>query len=171
MATTCKLIGKVTLGSDAANIEFTSIPGTYTDLLILYSFRGVSAGSVSYSAFMRFNGAANDTNHSARILRGNGSTASSVTETFCQIGYCTADGATANTFGNGEVHIPNYANTSVAKSYSASGVAETNATTAVGGVVAGLWNDTAAITAIKLMVADMNIKSGSTAYLYGITKA
>ena len=40
MATTCKLIAKTTLGSDAAEIDFTSIPATYTDLYLVTSIRG-----------------------------------------------------------------------------------------------------------------------------------
>jgi hypothetical protein len=38
MATTYDLISSVTVGSGgAANIEFTSIPATYTDLVVLFS--------------------------------------------------------------------------------------------------------------------------------------
>ena len=40
MATTYTLISSVTVGSGgAANIEFTSIPSTYTDLLLKYYLR------------------------------------------------------------------------------------------------------------------------------------
>jgi hypothetical protein len=40
MATTYEIIASVTVGSGgAANIEFTSIPATYTDLVVLFSAR------------------------------------------------------------------------------------------------------------------------------------
>jgi hypothetical protein len=54
MANTYTLISSVTVGSGgAANIEFTSIPQTYTDLLYKISGR-LSVDSAS--AFLRYNG-------------------------------------------------------------------------------------------------------------------
>ena len=72
MATTMKLIAKTTLGASASNIEFTSIPDTYTDLFLVCNMRTDYSGVTDI--MLRFNGAANDTGHSSRELRGDGST-------------------------------------------------------------------------------------------------
>jgi hypothetical protein len=75
MAVTYTLIQSVTVGSGgAANIEFTLIPQTYTDLLLLCS---LDQSSSSVIADIRFNGLS--TNLSSRLLLGNGSAASSTT--------------------------------------------------------------------------------------------
>ena len=170
MATTMKLIAKVTLGSDSATTSFTDIPATYDDLLLVISARS-SRADIFEVAAARFNGAANDTNHSSRYLLGDGSAASSGTNTYARLGLIPANTATSSTFGNLEVYIPNYAG-STNKSYSASSVMENNATTSYIDVMAGLWSNTAAITSIAFhTVLGSNYKSGSTFYLYGIKKA
>ena len=48
MAGTYKLIGSVTVGAGgAANIDFTSIPSTYTDLAIKVSYRSTATPGVA----------------------------------------------------------------------------------------------------------------------------
>ena len=172
MATTCKLIAKSILGSAAADVTFSSIPATYTDLLLVFSARTTStADGVADGVRVRFNGAANDTNHSARWLYGSGSGASSSTDSFCRAGYATSDNSTASTFATSEVYLPNYAG-STAKSFSATGMTEKNAAAADMVIVAGLWNDTSAITSMRLYPGSGgNFKTDSSFFLYGITKA
>jgi hypothetical protein len=77
---------------------------------------------------------------------------------------------TANSFGNGEIYIPNYTS-SVAKSVSLNGSTEQNNTTSYNSVVAGLWNNTAAITSITFATQTAgNFVIGSMFSLYKITK-
>jgi hypothetical protein len=170
MATTCKLIAKTTLGSSAANIQFTSIPATHTDLLVLCSLRTERA-SIGDDVLVRFNGST--TSYSDRVLYGNGSSAASYSSSaqgFYGI-FATAATAAANTFSNGEIYIPNYAG-STNKSAAVTNVAEDNGTVAYVHCSAGLWADTAAITSVTLVPqTGPNFVSGSTAYLYGITKS
>jgi len=169
MATTMKLIAKTTLGSSAANIEFTSIPGTYTDLLFLGSLRSNRAGSAKDDTYLEFNGSS--TNLSSRGVEANGATASSFSAAVLYGPLATGSTATADTFASGEVYIPNYAG-SANKSVSISTVSETNATTAFAYATAGLWSNTAAITSILIKpVNGTNFVSGSSAFLYGILKA
>lgn len=172
MATTCKLIAKVTLGSNAANIEFTSIPATYTDLLLVVSLR-TARSATEDEVHIQFNSDTGN-NYSARTLRGSGSVADSLsnaTTNAIKRMYMCAASNTASTFGNAEVYIPNYAG-STNKSLSISSVMETNATQAWSVGIAGLWASTSAITSIKLFSeTSNNLVSGSSAYLYGITKA
>ena len=169
MATSMKLIGKITLGSDAADVTFSDIPGTYTDLLIVASARS-SRASHSDSIHVQFNGSTS--NLSSRWLWGSGGgTGSSSSSTKAFAGEFAADSATASTFGNGEIYLPNYAG-STNKSFSATGVSETNATVVGMSATAGLWSSTSAITSIKLLPdVGPNFKSGSSFFLYGITKA
>jgi hypothetical protein len=162
MATTYEAIATVTVGSGtAATMSFTSIPGTYTDLVLKISGRSTSD---NIGIDISFNGAS--TNQSYRRLRGDGSAASSTTLTSIRV-INNNSGATASTFGNTEVYIPNYAGSNN-KSVSADGVNENNATEAFADLGAGLWSVTDAITSITLTPNLGNFAQYSTATLYGI---
>ena len=160
------LISTQTLSSSVASFTFSSIPGTYTDLLLVISGRTDSAGYFGYSS-LRPNGAT--TNLSQRRLAGNGSAASSGTNAYIEMGV-SASGVTANTFGNLSIYIPNYASTTVQKSISVDMVIENNVTEAYQRLLAGLWASTSAITSLEINGEGSNFVSGTTASLYGITK-
>jgi hypothetical protein len=173
MPITYKKIASVTVGSGgAANIEFTSIPATYTDLVIKLSARDIEA-SVVNAGIIQFNGETATTNYSARWLYGTGSTAASLTRSGAsgQFFYeSNSANATASTFANLEFYIPNYAGATV-KSVSVDTATENNATTADTILTAGLWNNTAAITSILVKPnGGVNWSQHSTATLYGIKK-
>lgn len=170
MATTCKLIAKVSLGSDAANIDFTSIPGTYTDLMLVASLRSKRASpQVLDNIKIEFNGSSS--NFSYRRLVFENTTVTSDSDTTNLIPIATALGATASTFSSAEIYIPNYAG-STNKSFSSTGLAETNAAAAQGWIGAHLWSNTAAITSLLIKTnTGLDLASGSSAFLYGITKA
>jgi hypothetical protein len=165
-----QLVSTVTVGAGgAASIEFTGIPQTGTDLLLVVSPR-VSLQFASVG--VRFN---NDSgsNYSRRVLRGNGSAASSRSDGTDRIffGISSGTGDTANTFGSMSLYIPNYAG-SQAKSTSSESVSESNATTAFQDLVAGRWSGTAAITTLTLSTESVDVfLQHSTASLYIITKA
>lgn len=167
MANTFVQIGStVTVGSGgAASIDFSSIPSTYTDLVLKLSARTAKTGQSDDYAQIAFNGVS--TNRSMRLLFGNGSTAGSQSQTSIYSAL-NADGSTASSFGSTEFYIPNYAG-STNKSLSTEGVNETNATTAVMMMAAGLWSSTAAINQITLTsFYGSNFLQYSTASLYGI---
>jgi hypothetical protein len=158
-------IQTVTVGSGgAANIEFTNIPQTYTDLKIVMSGRIVSGtdGTLTPS----FNNST--ANFSYRRLIGDGASASSYADTTNSIGYVERSDFTASTFSNTEIYIPNYTG-STNKSFSVESVMENNATTSYAGMWAGLWSNTAAITSVKLSGV-ANLAQHSTATLYGISR-
>jgi hypothetical protein len=169
MATTCKLISKQTLGSAAAPVTFDNIPATYTDLLCVVSGRSANAVS-TIGMWLRFNSDTNGANYSWRRLYGTGSATGSDTSGNAPM-IIAGDSATADTFASVEIYIPNYAG-STNKSVSATGATENNATAAVIAATAGLWSNTAAITSVSFYVdSSQNFKSGSSFFLYGITKA
>ena len=170
MPNTFELISSSTVGSGgAANIDFTSIPGTYTDLCILFSGRGVRVNA-SDDVKIQFNNTT--TNYSDRYLLGTGSAASSGSGSSTGIYnlIIPASTTTANTFSNSMVYIPNYAGSNY-KSVSIDVATENNATAAFLNLVAGLWSNTAAITSIKITPDNANLAQHSTAYLYGVKNA
>lgn len=170
MPVTYKKIASVTVtGATAANMEFTSIPGTYTDLIILVSARGNDTVFVSRTLEITFNN--NTSNRSSRRLLGSGSAASSASfASNIYGGQIPTATSTSSTFGNNFIYIPNYAG-SANKSYSADGVGENNATEAYQSLWAGLWSNTAAITSIQLFPDVGSFVTNSTATLYGISKS
>ena len=169
MANTYTLIASSTVGSGgAASIDFTSIPSTYTDLLIKTSLRSAIA-SINPGLLIKFNTSA--LNFTGVNVYGDGSAASSYTDTVGEIGILAGNSATANTFGNCDIYIPNYAG-STNKSFSVDSVNENNATSATQFLYANLWSQTAAITAISLRSGGaVNLLQYSTAYLYGISNS
>jgi hypothetical protein len=169
MATTYEAIATVTVGSGgAANIEFTSIPATFTDLNILLSLRQTAVGGTNVN--MIFNNST--TSYSNRdIISAAGTVASESTvlgTSSIKVGFIPENtNYTANTFSNQYVYIPNYAG-STNKSVSTDNAMENNSTTVYFGLFAGLWSNTSAITSIKLTPENGNFVQYSTATLYGI---
>jgi len=162
MATTYKKIASVTVGSGgASSIDFSSVPSTYTDLVIKVSARDTTANGEFY---LRFN--SSTTNYSDRWLYGTGTAASSTTNTKLDF-FLASSGYTANTFGNTEIYVPNYTSSNY-KSVSGDSVQENNATASYTLLEAGLWSDTAAITSVNLIPAGGTFAQYSTATLYGI---
>ncbi len=167
MATTYTLISSVTVGSGgAANIEFTSIPSTYTDLLVEWSGR-TTQNATSTNAEISFN--SSTANFTGIYLEGNGSSVG--TGSYGRfIGVDNGSTSTSNTFSNNAVYIPNYTSSNN-KSFSADSAQERNATAAQLTFNAGLWSQTAAITSITITPASGSYVQYSTAYLYGISNA
>jgi hypothetical protein len=167
------LVSTVTVGSGGvAAIEFTSIPATGKDLLVLISPRANYAGGIQ-EMLIRLNGDTGN-NYASRLLRGNGSAASSSTETGDRIvlSWPVPGGSdTANTFGNISFYISNYTSTTN-KSISTDGVGENNATGAGQTLVASSYTTSSAISSIALYVGSYtgnNIAQHSTASLYIIS--
>jgi hypothetical protein len=167
MPNTYTLIASNTLSSSAASVTFSSIPGTYTDLVLKVSARDSADTPVS-ALSIRFN-SDTATNYSLTRLDGDGSAASSGrTSNSTAIGQALIEPSTytANTFGSFELYIPSYT-ASQNKPSGFFGVSETNATAAEIRAAAFLWRNTAAISTIA-MTAPNNFVSGSSFFLYGI---
>jgi hypothetical protein len=171
MANTYVKIASVTVGAGgASSMAFTSIPATYTDLVIKASARGTQA-SASHAFTLRFNGST--ANYSSRELVGDGGSVSSSARTTLgsalYIGNIDGNSATSSTFASTEIYIPNYAG-SAYKSLSLDAVTENNATEAYATLLAGLWSDSSAITSIDLISFSGHgtLMQYSTATLYGV---
>jgi hypothetical protein len=162
-----ELITSVTVGSGgAASVTLPAtgtIPQTYTDLKLVFSARTNRADTFDCLLVKPNNSSSNLT---YRYIRGDGSTASSNTLSRFDI---NGNSATASTFGNGELYIPNYAGSNY-KSMSGDSVTENNATEALSGLHAWLWSDTSAITTLVCAPQFGTLfLEGSTFYLYGIS--
>lgn len=168
MANTYTLIASSTVGSSgASSITFSSIPSTFTDLVIKISTK------CSFDWLLcEFNNSGG-TSYDQVYIRGDGSGVLSGTQNDKPAAYATITGqnVTAHTFGNAELYIPNYTS-STKKSISGDGVSSANQSAAYLYLTSSLWNDTAAITQIKLTKSDAgNFDQYSTFYLYGISNS
>jgi hypothetical protein len=164
-----KLIESKTLASAAASIEFTSIPQTFTDLVLLVSLR-IDVPGPEFS-WLRINGLTS--NYSTRFLQGTGSSVASGADpagtSYTWFGSIPGTAATSNTFSNAILYFPNYAGSTV-KSWSVDSVMENNGTTSYQSISAHTNTTTNAITSILIDTDGGNFIAGSTISLYGITK-
>jgi len=171
MAVTYKLIDKVILSANQASVTFSSIPSTYTDLSISASIRTTQA-NVYGSMKLQLNGSS--LSYTSREITGDGASATSTSRTIVDNGLFTgnADGASAttNTFSNANIYIPNYLSSNN-KSLSIDTVMENNATEAYAYMITGLWSNTSAVTSVTFAWSASNLLSGSSFYLYGISKS
>lgn len=164
MTTTYEIIATTTLSSTTNTVTFSSIPSTYTDLVIASSF--IKTGASGEGIWVRFNGDSGS-NYAYTWFGNNGSSvyaARSATDTQIQIYQQTT---TSGVFNVCNLDIQNYSNTTTFKAIlSKNGVADLSAT-----ALYGLWRSTAAITSITI-TPDTYLSPvfvvGSTFSLYGI---
>jgi hypothetical protein len=167
------LIESKTVGTAVSGVEFTSIPQTFTDVVLQVSGRS-STGSTRADIFLTINGDTGS-NYSIRRLIGfdSGSVqsyAESGTPTQTNLISITGNGATADTFGNLGFYFPNYTSTTT-KSFSVDNTAENNSTSAyIMGIFAGRYTTSSAITSIKIEPQSSNFMTGSILSLYGVLK-
>ena len=166
---TYTLIQKTTLNASAASITFSSIPQTFTDLVVKVSGRSASASN--QSAFnMNINSSSSGYTYKWLYGLPASGTAGSTGASDSVVGYANGSTATANTFGSAEIYIPNYTSSNY-KSASADAISEGNVTDQRLGLVAYLWANTAAITSLSFVMNDASNWSQYTSIsLYGVAK-
>ena len=167
MDKTYEPIATQTLGSAAASVIFSSIPQTFTDLVLVTQVLQVAGSS---SLRVRFNGDSGS-NYSRTSLDGNGSSALSGRESSITSGYVTLYAPTTTAFAIGICNFQNYSNSTTYKTFISRGGRAGEGDSAI----VGLWRDTDAITSIELSLGvtfpSNNLASGSTFTLYGIKAA
>lgn len=173
MPNTYTLISSYVATGSVSSITFSSIPSIYTDLCLKLSARQSNA-AIANDVTIQFNATASG--NSNKYLYGDsanpGTGTNGYTPSLNYISIGVGNNATANTFGNVEVYLPNYSNSNY-KSFSVDSVGESNNSTSVFQLmVAGLWSSTSAINQITMAAASSaNFLQYSTAYLYGIKKS
>jgi hypothetical protein len=164
-------IASTTLGSNASSVTFSSIPGTYTDLVLVVSAADTAAGGQQISFRLNSNATAI---YSFTTVSGNGTSAVSNRETtaagrtYGTIAWNTATNTTLGT-SNAIANFMNYSNSTTYKTVLSRG----NNTTFGTDADVALCQLTAAVTSIDLYSANSGRQflAGSTFNLYGITAA
>lgn len=171
MANTFILISSVTVGAGGTTeINFNSIPQTYTDLVVLISARQSTAGYYD-GMNMKFNN--NTSSWTERFLDGNGSVTSTSTDNLNRSLIVPLASMTTSTFSNIRVNIFNYTS-SLNKLISADSIVENQSSTAGRSfmrMAGGSWANSAAITSIAIYNGANTFIQYSTAHLYGISNA
>lgn len=164
------LIASTTVGAGGTStIEFTSIPGTYTDLVILLSARTTTTSDVPR---FRMNNYVSEI-YKGQTLYSNGATVTAFTDgsnTFHNIGTIPGTSWSANSFGNVLIQVPNYAGTSQAKTIRSMAISKdsgANIEQRLNGT--GFASFTAAVTSVQIYSTN-TFAQYTTAYLYGTLK-
>lgn len=172
MANTYTEIASVTVGSGGSStISFSSIPATYTDLQIYFSYKTNRSNAADAVGFY-LNTDTTTGNYTIRQLNGTGSAVASTTPPYNDE-YMFGDGNGANTYvySNSQIYIANYASSS-AKSLSIDSVGENNGLTAYSNIAAYLWNSSSAVNKITMFpITGTAFLQYTTAYIYGILKS
>ena len=163
------LIQAQVLSASAPSVTFSAIPQTFKMLKLVVSARSAYGGAFDVLPLW-FNGSGG-TAYSDRRLEGDGSAATSGSRAgsaVCYVAAAPSASITANTFGNVQIDIPDYAGGAY-KAVSADGTAENNATSVNLSITAALWASTAPITSLTLGANIGPFIAGSTFYLYGLS--
>ena len=165
MATTYDKIATTTLGSAAANITFSSIANSWTDLRMVITVIGNSTGQGMFCQANSDTG----TNYSATSLSGDGSAAASGRESNQGFWRITTGTYLQDTYPS----LITFDLFSYAGSTYKTGLVSTNTYPTDGGVATSvqLWRSTSAITSLSIYLSSGNLKAGTTATLYGIKSA
>jgi len=162
MPITYEPIATTTLGSAAATVSFTSISGSYTDL-VLVAWGASTGGS---DIFCQFNGDTGS-NYSWTRLSGNGSTAASSRSSSASNIRLTISGYPDANAALVLASIQNYSNTTTYKTL----ISRANQATQGVDAIVGLWRSTSAITSIDVKTTPNTFNTGATFTLYGIKAA
>ena len=171
MANTYVLISSTVLSSGQNTVTFSSIPSTYTDLVVRCSVRTSNASNLDRLA-ITINSDSN-TNYSDTEITGTGSAASSGRTSngiYSDDIYINAANYTASTFSSVEIYIPNYTSTS-SRPFSVFSTTENNGTTSYIRGSAQLYRGSSAISSLSFFPpssGSTNFITGSSFYLYGV---
>lgn len=161
-----KIATNTVSGSSTTNVNFNSIPSTYTDLVLIAS--NIINPTNLATMYIRFNSDSTSA-YSDTYMEGNGSSGSSARDlnqtSLIAIGRSYGGDLTTNI-----INIMNYANTTTFKT-AISRYGSGGASSAVG-AAAGMWRSTSAITSITVGIQGGYIfSSGAVLTLYGIKAA
>ncbi|CAB4140028.1 hypothetical protein UFOVP404_5 [uncultured Caudovirales phage] len=161
MPSTYEPIATSTLGSNQTTVTFSSIAGTYTDIIVV-----IDATSTGDNVLARVNGDTGN-NYSFTRLSGNGTSATSARGS--NTNYLNFDGAAYLTTGRSTwvIQFMNYSNTTTNKTIISRG---NNAAVGVDANI-NLWRSTSAITSISFIATSNAYQTGSTFTLYGVKNA
>lgn len=173
MPNTYTYISKVTVtGATATYMDFTNIPQTFTDLLFQINVRSSRSGNNGFPTVI-FN--STSTGYTARHMYGTGNNQQGAFTAGSSYGYCSSAPFLANTFGGGELYIPNYTSNTY-KPFNFDSCSENSSGTQdlyVLDASQQLWSSTAAITSVRFQNLDTSdsFVQNSEIILYGINNS
>jgi hypothetical protein len=172
MPSTYSSIATSTASGSTSSVAFSSIPSTYTDLIVIVQYQGTANSGV----WLQYN-SDSSTNYSIVNVIGSQNTTATYanpnqpyvwTDTYYQgTGTVLTDRAISKS------HIMNYSNTTTFKTTLCRSDDVRTTGTTDGTVYSGvsLWRNTSAITRIDVLSSGGNFVAGSTFTLYGIKAA
>ena len=166
-------ISKITTAGSQATVDFTSIPTTFTDLIVIYQCR--SNVSATYeNMYLKINNDGTSGNYdSGQLIQANNTTVTaavtSPTAAGMYIGGPTGATSTANYAFDGRLSISNYLGTTFFKRVvvDSGGLTGTTSTSTYRVIVTAAWKSTAAITRLTFSVPT-SFLNGSVFTLYGL---
>jgi hypothetical protein len=169
MPATYEPIATTTLTTATATITFNSIPGTYTDLRLVF-VGTVDSGGAGSGLRLKLNNDATSL-YSLTEFYGTGASAASARVTGNAFAYLSnAAGLSTTTPMMATFDLFSYT-ASINKTALSEFNADVNSTSGVIERMVHLYRSTSAITRIDIYPANPNFASGTTATLYGILKA
>jgi hypothetical protein len=161
-----QLINTVSVGAGGAStIVFSSIPQTFTDLLLVTSLRDNNNSVVDYAG-LQFNTVT--TGFTSTGLEGTGTaTARTSRGTFWLP--INGDTSTASQFGNSSLYIFNYTSSTI-KVMNVDSTTSTFGNPSITAILAAQWSGTAAINSITLYGAGVSFMQNSAVSLYGVLR-
>lgn len=164
---TYTLIASSVFGSANNSVTFSSIPGTYTDLVLVCSIKAdagtpnarllINATTTPLASFTQLQGAATA---AANFAAGNGGTGGYLYGTYY-------NPLVTGSYKTIIFNLMDYANTTTHKSV----LIRTSGASDAVEIMAGLWQSTNAITQLNISTGSNNFDTGSTFRLYGIEAA
>lgn len=166
------LISDTTLGSDAASVDFSSIPATYAHLMVVWHVRGTKAAQYD-SLHLRFNAdttAANywDCRGYVNSTTYTGSNANAIPT----VGWIDAATAYTTSWSAGTLILPDYANTTTHKaamSWGTSNGPQSGTTSVYHHFGTATWKSTSAVNQLTFVPGSNNIAQYSRFTLYGLS--
>lgn len=161
-------IATTTLGSATGTVTFSSISGSYTDLVLISNIK--SNNTNQSSLLFEVNGSNSGSLYSGTMIYGTGSVTGSNKVSNQDFGYIMRNGglsASSTVTQPFITHFMNYSSTTTFKPViSRNNVADTNV-----GADISLWRSNSAITSIRIFASTNDFAIGSMFTLYGILEA
>lgn len=159
-------IATTVLGTATSSVTFSSISGSYTDLVLIVNAKQASTPGRWLTCRLNSD---TGSNYCYVNLEGGGTSATSYKEISQTRGALIFNGTNATNFGSVVVNFTNYSNTTTFKNWLTKGG---TANAAVEGVY-GVWKSTAAINSILITLegSGQNFEVGSSFTIYGIAAA
>lgn len=167
-------LGQVNATTGDTTMTFSSISGSYQDLLVRLSGRD-SVAAIVHNIALRFNSDSGN-NYDGGLFYQDGTTIGGGEEgprNFQQGSYVMGSTSRADAFSIIDIYIYDYTNTSRYKTVIFdNGYPNNNTGNGGQSYWSAIWNDNSAITQIQFTEIDgANFTTGTNAYLYGIKKS